>query len=120
MTPVQNSHPAGTVKLSSVLHLIFFLFAAMGLCVEAASPFSETKAQRDQRMTWFRQARFGMFIHWGLYALPGGEWKGKPVDGIGEWIMNNGHIPVADYEKLATQFNPIKFNATEWVRIAKD
>jgi alpha-L-fucosidase len=71
-------------------------------------------------MGWFRRARFGMFIHWGIYAIPGGEWNGKPVDGIGEWIMNNGHIPVADYEKLAGQFNPVKFNASEWVRIAKD
>ena len=80
----------------------------------------ETKAQHDQRMSWFRESRFGMFIHWGLYAVPAGEWQGKKVDGIGEWIMNSAHIPVADYEKLATQFNPVKFDAKEWVRIAKD
>ena len=71
-------------------------------------------------MGWFREARFGMFIHWGLYAVPAGEWNGKPVDGIGEWIMNNAHIPVADYEKLAGQFNPVKFDAGAWVRAAKD
>ena len=71
-------------------------------------------------MAWFHEARFGMFIHWGLYAVPAGEWNGKPVDGIGEWIMNNGHIPVAEYEKLADKFNPVKFNATSWVQAAKN
>src|SRR5262249_304903 len=86
----------------------------------APKPPAETKEERDQRMGWFRDARFGMFIHWGLYAIPGGEWNGKQIDGIGEWIMNNGHIPVDDYEKLAGQFNPVKFSAIEWVRIAKD
>jgi alpha-L-fucosidase len=84
----------------------------------AAQP--ETPEQRDQRMAWWRDARFGMFIHWGLYSIPAGEWEGKPVGGIGEWIMNHGRIPVADYEKLAGQFNPVKFDAKQWVRIARD
>lgn len=79
----------------------------------------ETPEQRDARMQWWREARFGMFIHWGLYAIPAGQWNGKPVASIGEWIMNNADIPVADYEKLAGQFNPTKFNAAEWVKIAK-
>ena len=87
---------------------------------ESTAAPAETKAQHDQRMSWFRQSRFGMFIHWGLYAVPGGEWQGKKIDGIGEWIMNSAHIPVADYEKLAGQFDPVKFDAREWVRIAKD
>jgi len=75
---------------------------------------------KDQRMGWWRDARFGMFIHWGLYAVPAGTYKGERVKGIGEWIMNNGKIPVAEYEKFAGQFNPIGFNANEWVRIAKN
>lgn len=74
----------------------------------------------DERMKWWREARFGMFIHWGLYAIPAGEWKGKKIPGIGEWIMERADIPVSEYEKLAQQFNPIKFNADEWVRIAKN
>lgn len=77
-------------------------------------------ATKDRRLKWFREARFGMFIHWGLYAVPAGEWKGKPVEGIGEWIMNRAKIPVAEYEQLAKQFNPVKFNAEEVVNLAKN
>ncbi len=71
-------------------------------------------------MQWFREAKFGLFIHWGLYSIPAGEWKGKPVAGLGEWIMNRGKIPVKEYEPLAAQFNPVKFNAEEWVQMAQD
>jgi alpha-L-fucosidase len=70
-------------------------------------------------MQWWREARFGMFIHWGLYAIPAGTWQGKAVPGIGEWIMDRANVPVAEYEKLAGQFNPVKFDAAEWVGIAK-
>ncbi|RKY05487.1 alpha-L-fucosidase [Candidatus Poribacteria bacterium] len=75
---------------------------------------------RDERMAWFREAKFGMFIHWGLYAIPAGMWKGKMIPGIGEWIMHRARIPVKEYEQLAKHFNPVKFNAEEWVQIAKD
>ena len=71
-------------------------------------------------MQWFRQAKFGLFIHWGLYCIPAGEWKGQPIAGIGEWIMNRAKIPVTEYEQLAKQFNPVKFNAEEWVQMAED
>jgi len=88
--------------------------------VEGATPaISGNQRTTGQRMTWFRRGPLRHVIHWGLYAVPAGEWNGKPVDGIGEWIMNNGHIPVADYEKLADRFNPVKFNASAWVLAAE-
>jgi alpha-L-fucosidase len=75
----------------------------------------------DQRMQWWREARFGMFIHWGVYSVPGGIWNGTNVTPSGaEWIMNRGRISVADYQKFPAQFNPVKFNAKEWVKLAKD
>ncbi len=80
----------------------------------------ETQQERDARMAWWRDARFGMFIHWGLYAVPAGVWKGEETRGIGEWIMATANIPVAEYEPLAKQFNPVKFDPAEWVSIAKD
>jgi alpha-L-fucosidase len=80
----------------------------------------ETPAQRDARLAWWRAARFGMFIHWGVYSVPAGTYKGEQVRGIGEWIMNRGKIPVAEYRQFAKEFNPVKFNADEWVRTARD
>lgn len=79
----------------------------------------ETPEQIDRRMAWWREAKFGMFIHWGLYAIPAGQWQGKPVPGIGEWIMHNARIPKEEYAPLQRQFNPVKFNAAEWVALAR-
>jgi len=81
---------------------------------------STESTEQAARMKWFREAKFGLFIHWGLYAIPAGEWKGQPIAGIGEWIMNRAKIPVKEYEQLAAQFNPVKFNADEWVKLAED
>ena len=82
---------------------------------------TETLAQRNARMAWWRAARFGMFIHWGLYSTLGGIWNGKREADhhSGEWIMNWDKIPVADYENLAKRFNPTQFNAEQWVAMAK-
>jgi alpha-L-fucosidase len=80
---------------------------------------TETAAQKNARMAWWREARFGMFIHWGLYSIPAGTWNGKQIPGIGEWIMNNASIPVADYKALAPKFNPTSFNAHDIVALAK-
>jgi alpha-L-fucosidase len=75
---------------------------------------------REARLRWFREAKFGLFVHWGLYAIPAGEWKGKTYPGIGEWIMYWAKVPVREYEALAAQFDPVKFDAEAWVRLAED
>jgi len=75
----------------------------------------------EQRMQWWRDARFGMFIHWGVYSVPAGVYKGeKLAHGGGEWIMRLDNIPVAEYAQYAKQFDPTNFNAGQWVKIAKD
>jgi len=80
----------------------------------------ESEEARDRRMQWWREARFGLFIHWGIYSIPAGVWKGKQAKLMpSEWIMNAFEIPDAEYSQLAAQFNPVQFDATEWVRIAK-
>src|SRR5215217_565936 len=109
-------------------HLLvgFVILAAVGghfrAKPEATSDLQgqESPAQRDARMAWWRDARFGMFIHWGLYSVPAGMWNGARVPGIGEWIMNSASIPVAQYEGFAQQFDPVQFDADAWARAAKD
>ncbi len=80
----------------------------------------ETPAQRNARMAWWRDARFGMFIHWGVYAVPAGEYKGQRFNHIGEWIMLDGHIPVAEYREYAKQFDPKKYDPEYWAQLAAD
>ena len=81
-------------------------------CVLAAAPSAQQPQpvqpdpQKEARLAWFREAKFGMFIHWGLYAIPAGEWKGARVPGIGEWIMNRAKIPVAEYETARRAVQP--------------
>jgi alpha-L-fucosidase len=84
-----------------------------------AQTVTETPEQQQQRMQWWEDARFGMFIHWGIYSVPAGVYKGNEIPGIGEWIMNHGKIPMAEYQQYAAQFNPIKFDADKIVALAK-
>lgn len=86
--------------------------------VAAPVPGKETPARKAARMDWWTDARFGLFIHWGLYAVPAGEWQGKR--GYGEWIMEEADIPVAEYERFAERFNPVKYDPDAWARAAKD
>jgi alpha-L-fucosidase len=102
-----------------LLSLNLTILAAAALLAQPAIRKDPPKSQ-DEKMKWFRDARFGLFIHWGLYSIPAGEWKGQKIPGIGEWIMNRAKIPVAEYEQLAAQFNPTEFNAEAWVQMAED
>ena len=75
---------------------------------------------KDTKQQWFKEAKFGLFIHWGLYSLLAGEYKGKKTDHIAEWIMNYLDIPVEEYEQLAKKFDPVNFDAEKIVKMAKD
>jgi alpha-L-fucosidase len=79
----------------------------------------ETLRQRDQRMAWWREGRIGMFIHWGLFSIPAGQWKGQRVGGAGEWVQFAARIPPYEYELLAQQFNPAGFDAHRWADLAR-
>ncbi|MEI9960263.1 MAG: alpha-L-fucosidase [Limisphaerales bacterium] len=81
---------------------------------------NESAAQRDARMAWWREAKFGMFIHWGVYSVPAGFYHDKPIPSNGEWIMHDAKIPMTEYQQFAKQFDPVKFNADEWVAIANN
>lgn len=78
----------------------------------------ETQDEKDKRMEWWSEARFGMFIHWGLYAIPAGEWTGETNHA--EWIRTTAQIPIDVYDQFTNQFNPVKFDAGSWVKMAKD
>ncbi len=79
----------------------------------------ESAKERDARMEWWRDARFGMFIHWGLYSVVAGDWKGTPIRGLSSWTLNEIKVPLEEYTPLIEQFNPVQFDAREWVRLAK-
>lgn len=99
---------------------IFFFFALSIFMLTFNSIYSQNleNKNKEQRMKWWQEARFGMFIHWGLYAIPAGEWgKGK---GHAEWIRHTAQIPIEEYDKFVYQFNPVKFDAGDWVQMAKD
>ncbi len=67
----------------------------------------------------FFDARFGLFVHWGLYSVLGGEWKGKTMDYIGEWIQSRYRIPNAEYARLAQRLTATHYDPDEWVRVAE-
>ncbi|NUQ23215.1 MAG: alpha-L-fucosidase [Saprospiraceae bacterium] len=104
--------------MPNTLHRFVLAVCLAGILSPAFAQHAETPAQHDQRMAWWREARFGMFIHWGLYAIPAGEWGG--ATNYGEWIRHSAQIPLETYDQFVHQFNPTAFNAEAWVQMAKD
>lgn len=90
-----------------------------GVAADAAGLVVMDDKEHDARMGWWRDAKFGMFIHWGLYAIPAGEWPGKGKT-HGEWIRDTAQIPIGEYDKLLGKFNPQKFDAAAWAALAQD
>ena len=75
--------------------------------------------EQEHKHTWFKNAKYGLFIHFGLYSLLAGKWRGQDTPGLAEWIQNDLDIPPDDYAQLASQFDPTLFDANETVRKAK-
>jgi alpha-L-fucosidase len=91
---------------------------AAGLPAYPAITKKETPEEHAARLKWFREARFGMFIHWGVYAVAGGWWQGRPAGA--EWIMNRAKIPVAEYRPLASDFTAARYDPEAWAQLAAD
>jgi alpha-L-fucosidase len=113
------------MKTSSILNLTALLLVLQPLLPAAVAQTNQadrdkTNDQRDARMAWWRGAKFGMFIHWGVYSVPAGFYHGQPVKGVGEWIMNKGKIHMPEYQQFAKEFDPTNFNPDAWVKTAKE
>ena len=80
---------------------------------------TDSEARSEDRVAWFREAKLGLVIHWGLYSAAAGVWKGAKYYGIGEWLMQRAKVPTHEYERLATVFHPVRFDARQWVAVAK-
>src|SRR5947209_621154 len=129
-TKITTMRTTKTTKITKTMHsgffavFVFFVvfvvpsFAFFVIHAQAARPTPDPA--RETRLEWFRDAKYGLFIHWGLYAIPAGEWQGKRSLGLGEWIMNRSQVPVREYEKLAARFNPINYKPDDWVQLAQD
>lgn len=109
-------------QITTLLTLTLSCSITIPLYAQTMDEMWDNRASEKQHpnIQWFKDAKFGMFIHWGLYAKLAGEWNGKRYYGSGEWIMNQARISVKDYRKVAESFNPVKFNADEWADLAKD
>lgn len=102
--------------------LILILLLSNSIFAQGGAYQKETAEQKQKRMAWYSEAKFGMFIHWGAYSVLDGEYKGKKQkDPKGEWIMNHLKISIDDYKKdVVGNFNPSSFDAELWAKTAKE
>lgn len=101
----------------------FLVLITLIVCAFSLNSLAQNHIIHEQHhpdLTWFRNAKFGMFIHWGLYSQLAGRWDDSDYYGSGEWIMHRAKIPVNEYAQIAKSFNPVDFNASQWVQIAKE
>lgn len=106
-----------TIRKSVVAIIAFLALANTG---HSQNSSNKKIVSDDERMEWWRDAKFGMFIHWGAYSIIGGE-RGEQIAGGGaEWAMDKLDYTIAEYEKFPRMFNPQLFNADDWVKMAKE
>ena len=106
-----------SLSLAPVIALLLAL--AVSSVAQTAEPPYQPAPENLEARKWFQDAKFGLFIHWGIYSVPGGEWNGHTTRSVGEWLMNTEKIPISEYEPIAAQFNPTEFDPKEWVSLAK-
>ena len=94
--------------MKNLYFTLICLFFTTSIFAQNGEGASASKSD-DPKMAWWKEAKFGMFIHWGIYSVPAGKWDDKTT--YGEWIMHTAKIPRATYSALAKKFNPTKFNA---------
>jgi alpha-L-fucosidase len=115
------------MKQNTILYLVLFFVITTG-CKNKPEPvltYEQMSSSKEKSKEAFNDAKYGMFIHWGLYSIPGGIWKGKKMEElkgprVAEWIQFGARIPREEYAKLAPQFNPDKFDADAIAKLAKD
>ncbi|ALL04862.1 alpha-L-fucosidase [Pedobacter sp. PACM 27299] len=108
------------LKKSFIYLFLFFSTICTSFAQDIERWDKSSTGKENPNASWFQNAKFGMFIHWGLYSKLAGVWEGKDYYGSGEWLMNQAKIPAKAYEQVAKSFNPQKFNADEWADLAKD
>jgi alpha-L-fucosidase len=110
-----------TIFISLLLALLCATSLHAGERKESPDPYAnETREQRNERLSWFNDARFGMFIHWGVYSVPAGKYKGREIPDDSCFITERTKMPLTDYHAFAAQFNPTQYDPDAWVRLAKD
>jgi len=108
------------MKKAVILSLVSLVLVT-GLQAEEWTYIKETPQQHAKKMEWWNTARFGMFVHWGVYSVTGGEFRGMMPTNSAEWMMNKARIPIADYKvENVDKFNPTQFDAKMFVKLAKD
>ncbi len=110
------------MKKITLLTLVIIGLLLLPYCRNSKKKEAQKKeeTQQSDKMQWWEDAKFGMFIHWGVYSVPAGIYKGHKIKGIGEWIMNRAKIPVAGYKEYAKSFNPVKYDPEAWVKLAEE
>ena len=108
-----------SLQLLSIAALSFACIPTGASASEQPTPTAPAQAEAS-RTRWFREARLGIFIHWGVYSVPAGEYKGKPIGWIGEWIMKQAQIPVADYRAFAREFTASAYDPVAWADLIRE
>jgi len=111
-------------KIASVASILVAAVCASSMAADMPDQWTKDISQTPQSghpdTKWFQDAKFGMFMHWGLYSEAGNVWKGKDYYGSGEWLMHQAKIPAKQYAELAATFNPVHFNADDWATFVHD